>query len=147
MQGSSLVVADVFQVFIDRPENGDYLELHVTPDNQSRAIAWTPDRFVQFGNGNLSIDEILADKNAQLETQTWVTEAKNGWQAYLRVPALMIRPKTTGFQKGMPLRGTFCRFDASPNSVAPVLSSTSLFRDGPKFHESTAWHDLILEES
>ena len=144
---SSLIVADIFQVFIDRPLHGDYLELHVTPDNHSRALAWTPERLNQFREGEISLDDILIDNDQSLLSDTWIEQDEGSWHAYLRVPISLIDSSSPHFQGDLSVRGTFCRFDASPDSPAPVLSSTSPFQSGPKFHEREDWHNLLLQES
>jgi len=147
VQTSSLVVADIFLVFIDRPESNDYLELHVTPDAQLRAIAWTPERLRRFRDGNLSIDEITAENGHTLYAETWTKEKSGAWQAYLRVPGPLIAPSSCSFRKDASIKATFCRFDAAPDSVAPVLSSTSSFANGPKFHDSKFWHEIVLRDA
>jgi len=144
---SNLVVADIFQVFIDRPSQGDYLEIHVSPDNKTRILSWTPERVLRFQEGSISVDDILKDDAPTLCTRTWIEEQKGAWQAYLKIPASLIDPQTTEFDGGTEVKGTFCRFDAAPDSVAPVLSSTSPFEGGPKFHNLAVWHDLQLKKS
>ena len=147
IKSSNLVVADIFQVFINRPSQEDYLEIHVSPDNKTRIISWTPERLLRFQEGSISIDDILKEELPSLLTRTWIEEEKGAWQAYLQIPASLIDPQTTEFEGGNQVKGTFCRFDAAPDSVAPVLSSTSPFEGGPKFHNLAAWHDLQLKKS
>tara|TARA_R100000027_G_scaffold2635_2_gene2592 strand:- start:12052 stop:12813 length:762 start_codon:yes stop_codon:yes gene_type:complete len=142
---STLAVFDVFQVYIDRPEENDYLEIHVTPDNQARAIRWTPDLFAQFRNGEISIDEILLNDGSGLFSKTWVEEDDASWQVYLQIPIHFLSTSQKELEKDKSIRGTFCRFDASPDSLTPILSSTSAFQTGPKFHESSDWHEFILQ--
>lgn len=141
---SALAVSDVFQVFIDRPEHSDYLEIHVTPDNQARAIRWTPDLFAQFRNSEISIDEILLKDSSDLVSSTWIHHDDATWQVYLQIPLHYITSASPAQETDLTLRGTFCRFDASPDSLTPVLSSTSAFKDGPRFHETSGWHNFVL---
>jgi|GEM_PF-5934930 len=141
---SILVISDIFQFFIERPSVGDYLELHVTPDNQSRTITWTAESLRAFQEAEISVDDILLGENNGITSQTWVEEDKAIWNAYLKVPAAVIDPKSPLLEPDLRLRGTFCRFDASPDSVAPVVSSTSTFTGGPRFHETAVWHQFLL---
>jgi len=143
VSGASLVVADIFQVFLARPEEDDYLEIHVTPDNTLRVIAWTPDRLARFQKGGMSLDEITQKEGERPVSQTWVEKEEGSWRCYLRIPIALIHPSQGRAAEGRPFRGTFCRFDAAFDSETPILSSTSNFREGPRFHDSTAWHDLL----
>ncbi|MGE9290647.1 MAG: hypothetical protein ACQKBT_06645 [Puniceicoccales bacterium] len=143
---STLTVSDIFQVFLNRPHCGDYLEIHVTPDNQTRAMSWTPERFSRFCDGEISIDEILLEKSGDLVTETWVDEAQTAWNAYIRIPIHILSPRMPHFQASASFTGTFCRFDASPDSVEPVLSSSSTFKEGPRFHECAEWHQFVLQD-
>lgn len=141
---SSLAVSDVFQIFAERDGHGDYIEVHVTPDNRTRVIGWTPDRFAAFRDGEITIDEILCDDCPPPVSRTWVEKENSCWTAYLRLPVDLLAFAEKAFRPEHSFRATFCRFDASPGTVAPVVSSTSAFPDKPRFHDSRHWHRVAL---
>ncbi|MFP4358195.1 MAG: hypothetical protein ACLFSZ_07145 [Puniceicoccaceae bacterium] len=142
---SRLAVCDVFQVFLGRPEADEYFEIHVTPNNRNQVLGWTAGRFSAFVDGATSLDDILVDCGHPPVSDTWVEEENSRWTAYLRIPVKMADPAKKHFTPETVLTGTFCRYDVSPGSPAPVLSSTSPFPEKPKFHDNRHWHRLCLE--
>ncbi len=142
---SRLAVGDVFQVFLGRPEANDYLEIHVTPGNQTQVLGWTQQRFKSFLDGGTSLDEILLDSEHPPLSKTWVEEENARWTAYLRIPAETARPGKDRFAPGIIVEGAFCRYDASPGAPTPVVSSTSEFPEKPQFHSDRHWHRLKLK--
>lgn len=142
--GSRLAVGDVFQVFLSLPDAEEYLEIHLTPNNQTQVLGWSAKRFAAFLDGKISLDEILENPGRPPFSETWIEEEEARWTAYLRIPAKLTNSGNPGFAADTVLSGTFCRYDASPGSPAPVLSSTSDFPGKPNFHQNQYWHLLHL---
>jgi len=142
---SRLAVGDVFQVFLGRPETDEYLEIHVTPNNRNQVLGWTAERFTAFLDGGTPLDDILVHCENPPLSETWVEEEEARWTAYLRIPVKMANPGKNRFAPETVFTGTFCRYDVSPGSPTPVLSSTSPFSEKPKFHDNRHWHRLRLE--
>ncbi|MEM0965628.1 MAG: hypothetical protein AAGJ81_05725 [Verrucomicrobiota bacterium] len=142
--GAALVVADIFQFFVQREGVGDYLEWHVTPDNRNQVLSWTPSRFSAFREGGISIDEILLAETSGFSSQAWIDESEAVWSAYLAIPVRLLVPNAAKLREGLELCGSFCRFDSAPDSNSPVISSNSLFPSGPHLHESRHWSHFRL---
>lgn len=141
---SHIQVGDIFQVFTDRPEKGDYLEIHITPDNRVSAYSWSPQLLEEFCNGDKSIDAILLDETPLPRGQTWIDEEEASWTAYLRIPLTLLHRKPPKNKEDAFHRLTFCRFDASLELETPVISSTSNFPYRPLFHQREFWHNCSL---
>ncbi len=137
---SRIEVGDVFQVFVDRPGHPDYLEIHVTPDNQIQTLAWQPHLLKEFRNGETPLDSILLNETPQPESRTWILKEESSWIAYLKLPFDLLNRELPRDRRETSYKITFCRFDASAETDTPILSSTSDFPHRPLFHQRKFWH-------
>jgi len=141
---SHIQVGDVFQIFVERPEKGDYLEIHITPDTRIRAFVWTPELLEKFRAGEESLDSILLDETPAPEGATWIRKDNGSWTAYLKIPLALLGKPSPGESPGDSYKMVFCRFDASKELETPVISSTADFPSRPLFHEKKFWHTCVF---
>lgn len=124
---------DVFEMFLSDPLGADYLELHVTPNNQKlqvrvpRLEIWMDrDRRHAAMDGFLVPQEIFS-------SQVWIEEER--WCVLARVPFSALGLKE--IPEGDELLFSFCRYDTTPGTPSPVLSSSSPHK-AENFHR---WHE------
>lgn len=141
---SRIVVGDVFQVFVEKSSGEGYLEIHVTPDNQTRVLEWTPRTLEGFREGTVPFDEILKEEGPRPESIAWVEKRRALWSTYTRIPRPLWQGEEGDLAPETALRASFCRFDASPESDVPVVSSTCPFPGKNRFHEREHWHRCLL---
>lgn len=131
-------LGDVFEVFLQVPPRSDYVEFHVTPENQRLQLGWTSDGLKLVRSGALSLENFLLPQTDSIESATSI--ASDHWAIRVAIPARAIG--IDAYIAGMPLRAAFCRYDCG-TKPEPVFSSTAPLTHC-SFHRCEEWQDLAL---
>jgi hypothetical protein len=133
-------LGDVFEIFLQMENQPNYLEIHVTPENQRLQLRWTARTFDLFKAGERPLEASMVADPDWIESQTVVTPEKSLWLVYTGIPwsVFDLVEKT----KDEHLYCAFCRYDI--NSVGKeTLSATPAFPRA-NFHLRDFWHRLTL---
>ncbi len=130
-------LGDTFEIFL-RPLSGEeYIEFHVTPDNQHMQIRWPRARRSFKDKG--WIPNFLSKRSFQSWTQ--VDSSHNRWRILAAIPY-----ETLGIsapQEGEEWLYSFGRYDYTRGFKRPILSSTSPHRVRD-FHRQHEWNRLVF---
>jgi len=130
-------LGDVCEIFAESPGDSQYLEVHVTPENQRLQLRWTKKTHDAFSAGKMSLADAM-ESNPQ-----WVESASEVSSGYWRV-AVLIPGRLVKNGERKCLRTAVCRYDCdSPNG--PVLSSTADLRQ-PCYHRLKEWNQIGVGE-
>jgi len=130
-------LGDAFEIFL-RPLSGEeYIEFHVTPDNQHMQIRWPRARRSFKDKG--WIPDFLSECSFQSWTQ--IDAENNRWRILAAIPY-----ETLGIsvpQEGDEWLYSFGRYDYTRGFKRPILSSTSPHRVRD-FHRQHEWNRLVF---
>jgi len=140
-------LGDVFEIFLRSTARENYIEFHVTPENQLLQIGFpSAEVFRALGQGEADIklaDLMIAEK--VLESRTWVQPEKKRWHVLAGLPPNVVTG-ADAFAAGETFLFSFCRYDCTRGVEQPVLSSTSPHErlgDGG-YHRQADWGTLRL---
>ena len=119
-------LGDTWELFLEAPGAGCYVELHVAPGNQRLQLRIPIPRPAGRAPEELMVAEPLF--------QSWAWKTPSGWQALAAVPFSSIG--------GRPERFSFSRYDYTRGQAEPVLSSTSPHA-ALDFHRREEWGRLV----
>lgn len=132
-------LGDVFEIFLFRPGDDFYSELHVAPDGRTAHLRIPLDRAADLRSGAAGPADFVTD--ASCFTAVAKTEPP-GWKVMAHIPVGAIS-RGGPIVPGEQWRASFCRYDADPHRPSPILSSTSsLVREN--FHEIACWNRLCF---
>jgi hypothetical protein len=137
---------DIFEVMVRPLESEAYFEFHATPRDQVmqlrfprktslaeyREAGGKPENLIT----TFQIDGRVAEAHAEIRRE------ENRWTVILKIPARAITPGRV-FREGEALLFSFCRYDYTQGTAAPVLSSTSLYTVC-SFHRQEEWRRMVL---
>lgn len=130
-------LGDTFEIFL-RPLSGEeYIEFHVTPDNQHMQIRWPRAR--RSLNDKGWIPDFLSERSFQSWTQ--VDSSNNCWRILAAIPYTTLGVSTP--QEGDEWLYSFGRYDYTQGYKRPILSSTSPHRVRD-FHRQNEWNRLVF---
>ena len=131
-------LGDICEVFLEIPDTTDYIELHITPENQRLQLRWPTGGLERFRAGAAPLADFLVGDAG------WVKSAaalgRGSWGAQAGIPATVL--ECAAFAAGTTLRAAVCRYDYD-GRPDPVFSSTAPLRE-PSFHRRQDWQDLTL---
>ena len=133
-------LGDICEFFLQIEGGTEYLELHVTPENQRLQLAWPVigQSLQAVRAGTLPLEKFMIPQT------DWVTSAvriaADFWVTRTFLPAARLGLEQ--LQAGQSLRGAACRYDCTLTQPY-VLSSTAHFR-APEYHAREAWHSIVL---
>jgi len=130
---------DVCELFLQVAGQGEYVELHVTPENQRLQLRFSATGIAEVRAGRRRLEEfMIADPH-------WVTSRTRlepgHWITHLSVPAACLG--LAAFTPGQRLRAAVCRYQCLPGQPEPVTSTTAALTQ-PGFHQPSSWHEAIL---
>ncbi|MSU66598.1 MAG: hypothetical protein EXS38_10965 [Opitutus sp.] len=134
-------LGDICEVFLGIPDTTDYLELHVTPENQRLQLRWRTDGLERFRAGAAPLADFLVADASWVESVTAI--AQGYWFTEVVVPAAVLG--CAAFAAGTALRAAVCRYDCD-GRPEPVFSSTAPLRE-LSYHRRQDWQDLVLTEA
>lgn len=136
---------DVFEIFLRNLDQQEYLELHVTPNNQKLQlrIPSLEDLRIQ-ARRNAVISSFRVDQEEIFSSWVWVNTKERRWLVLAAVPFRQIGlpPQPLGGE----LLFSFGRYDHTRGSVGPVLSTSSAHQQ-IDFHRQHEWGRLKIIKS
>jgi len=131
-------MGDVAEVFLQTDGSGDYLEIHLTPENQRLQLRWTADGLSRVRQRAARLEDYMVpDAN-------WVLSEANcdegWWSGVITVPAAVLG--LSELQDGQYLRAAVCRYHYDV-SGKPQLSSTASLPTS-FFHQPAHWNVIKL---
>lgn len=133
-------LGDVFEIFLQLENQREYLELHVTPENQRLQLRWTPETLDLFKAGERALEASMIVDPDWITSQTALAPEKSLWLVDAGIP--WNRLTRTEIPEAKCLRCAFCRYDINPES-RETLSATPAFPRA-SFHLRDYWHRLVL---
>lgn len=131
-------LGDVCEVFLKAGDQAEYLELHVTPENQRLQLVFPFGGIERMRSGAVPLSDYCIDDPGWVDTRTRVES--DFWSAHLRIPAPRLRLRRFGPQSV--LHTAVCQYDYT-SIPKPVFSSTAVLRE-PSFHRHAEWTPLTL---
>ncbi len=135
-------LGDVGEIFLQREDVKEYLELHVTPENQRLQLRWPPGGIERLREKSADLSNFAVSDPDWVSSQTRLT--LDAWSACMVVPALCFG--LNRLTKGMRLRGAVCRYHYPQVKSPPLLSCTAPLQ-APFFHRCQDWHVLVLADA
>lgn len=131
-------LGDTFEVFLKIEECSNYIELHVTPNNQRLHLAFpNVSRRLTPDSPPLPLEKMFVEPPA-FHSNVKKTDA--GWRVSVEIPAGTVGLPT--LEAGMQFRVSFGRYDAYPVGD-PVISTTSA-HSVINFHRPDEWTAVVL---
>lgn len=131
-------LGDVCEVFIQMAGSSNYLQIHVTPENQRLQLLWPADGLERVRDKTASLEKFMISQTDWVQSTTRL--GPGFWVAQVMIPAarLGLEALTTSqsFQTAV------CRYDYAIVTT-PVLSSTAPL-ELPSFHRHHEWQQLVL---
>jgi hypothetical protein len=131
-------LGDVCEIFLQVVGETNYLELHITPENQRLQLLWPANGLERFRRNDVPLENFLINQVDWVWSSTRV--GPGFWSAHITVPWSCVGIHATG--ASLAFRAAVCRYDYGDNSI-PTYSSTAPLRE-PNFHRSNEWSPLKL---
>lgn len=131
-------LGDVCEFFLEVQGAENYIELHVTPENQRLQLLWPADGLARFRAGLAPITDFQVFNQNWIQSRTAVSEHRWAVQAF--IPAQTMGCDNLSIEQR--LRVAVCRYDVGDRDTF-VLSSTARLSE-PNFHRRTDWDEIIL---
>lgn len=131
-------LGDVCEVFVQLSGRSEYLEIHVTPENQRLQLLFPHGAIERVRAGQGRLDEYFINYPSWVESRSRV-EA-DFWSVQVRIPVLRFHLSQLGPEQTF--QTAVCRYDCTLGAT-PVLSSTAAFTEA-SFHRHREWTDLTL---
>jgi hypothetical protein len=131
-------LGDVAEIFVNAPDLGRYVEIHITPENHRLQLSWPAGGLERVRQGRARLEEFMVDAPDWIQSSTYL--GPGFWVARATVPFSTLG--LTVQQAVPPLQTAVCRYDCGVPSV-PVLSSTAPLQE-PDYHRVHEWHMLAL---
>lgn len=131
-------LGNVAEVFLQLEGSGDYLEIHLTPENQRLQLRWTPDGLARVRQRTAKLEDYLVSEPNWVLSKT--RRDHEYWSGVITVPAAAVGPSE--LKSGQLLRAAICRYHYR-GAGEPLLSSTALL-PSPSFHQPAHWSVVQL---
>lgn len=132
-------LGDVCELFLQLDGHRDYLEIHVTPENQRLQLRWPDGGLQRVRAKQAPLESYFVAQTDWVASSTLV--APGVWITRLAVPA--VRLGVPELHPGRILRAAVCRYHYRPNRTEPELSSTAALA-AAGFHQPAAWDTVTL---
>jgi len=127
-------MGDLFEIFIQREDQSNYGEFHITPENFHLSLSLPP---LESRQG-ISLDELLQRywvEVPEFTSRVWIEPEQQQWRVAWKLPwTIFGEGKPCSFQWKI----AFCRYDYGEKGRAPVLSSVSPLTQC-SFHRPHEW--------
>lgn len=132
-------IGDVFEIFLRALPLEEYIEFHVTPENQ-RLQLWWP-RTKQSGRDDGWKSHYLVEPHFQSWTQ--IVREDDCWRVLVSIPYDNLNSSAP--QSGHEWLFSFSRYDYTRGKKQPILSSTSPHQQAD-FHRHHEWGRLMFRD-
>lgn len=137
---------DIFEILIRSRESEAYFEFHVTPHDEVMQLRFPHKaslaEYREAGGKPENLISTFQIDERVVETHAEIRPEENRWTVLLKIPAKVIMPNRA-FHAGDVLLFSFCRYDHTRGTAAPVLSSTSHYTVC-SFHRQEEWRKMTL---
>ena len=134
-------LGDIAEIFLQREGGEEYLEIHVTPENQRLQLRWTPAGFAAFRRDLGLLGRFAVSDPHWIESRSQVRNSD--WSVSAFLPASIIDPGAGILGPATRLRVAVCRYDCTAGPGF-VLSSTARLTQ-PAYHRREEWDLLVLD--
>lgn len=131
-------LGDVCEIFVQVVGQEQYLEIHITPENQRLQLRWPADGLARFREGQTEFGAFTVEHRDWMQSATRL--GPGFWIVHAILPFTCLDLEPTA--EVPTLRTAICRYDYEAGT-SPVLSSTALL-SAPDFHRPREWHTLKL---
>ena len=133
-------LGEVAETFIEEDGSRDYLEIHVTPENQRLQLRFPHGGIERLRSGAAALTSFLISDAAWAQSFTCVR--RDHWASRLILPASGFR---AGFlSEGRTFLGNFSRYDCA-DAGDPILSATAPLTE-PSYHRRHEWQTFRFSE-
>lgn len=131
-------LGDVVEIFLRRRGEPEYLEIHVTPENQRLQLAWLPGEIARLRSGSSAMAEFLIDDPRWVNSESLLAGGR--WTIHVALPARCLQ--LSAFSCSQEFDTAVCRYDCEGDNGSQCSSTADL----PEldFHHPEHWHRLIL---
>jgi len=132
-------LGDTFEIFLRPDGQSEYVEFHVTPNNQRLQLRFPSSEALRCAQAANVFDALLLAGNVIAST-TWVQPENQKWFVYAIIPSRA----ACGLDRLNPQscwHFSFSRYDYTRGGGDPVFSSTSP-HPVPDFHRQQEWGEL-----
>lgn len=131
-------LGDVCEVFLQRIGRPEYMEVHITPENQRLQLLFPLGAIERVRAGQERLADYFVSYPEWVESHTRVDT--DFWSVRVRIPSL--RFQLGQFGPEQILHTAVCRYDCTLGTT-PALSSTAAFTQA-SFHRHGEWTPLVL---
>lgn len=129
-------LGDAFEIFLQPVDQGAYIELQVSPENQQLLLRYPHVGALGNAPDNASIESVVVHDKV-FNSSTWVRSQEQRWFVFAEISAVLMHRKA-GSLSGEQWRFSFSRYDYTRGRKEPVISSTSPHAQ-PNFHRQQEW--------
>ncbi len=131
-------LGDVCEIFVRVKGEPNYLEIHVTPENQRLQLIWPPGGLARLRRNEAALNDFCVTQ------PDWVqSEAQLGpgfWAIRVTIPA--DRLGSAPLAPGLELYSAVCRYEYDGENIL-ALSSTAPLQEA-SFHRCQEWSRVVL---
>ncbi len=134
-------LGDVGEIFLQVEGRSDYLEVHVTPENQRLQLRFPADGIAAVRAGRARLADFMVTDPAWVAST--VTTSAMDLRVRVTLPAATLGLGDAPLHPGLRFRVAVCRYDYGPRPADPILSSSASL-SAPAFHQPSEWSLLHL---
>lgn len=134
-------LGDAFEIFLRAEKKENYVELHVTPNNQRLQLHYPDGTSAEKVRKNGGLEIFLIWDEA-FHSKTWVEDGM--WLVYAEIPASLVCNPNEPIENTR-WRFSFGRYDYARGVEEPVVSSSSRHAK-PDFHRQHEWGVMTFKK-
>jgi len=134
-------LGDVGEIFLQVEGRTDYLEVHVTPENQRLQLRFPAGGIAAVRAGRARLEDFMIADPAWVASS--VTATATDLRLRVTLPLAALGLGGTPLHPGLRFRTAVCRYDYAQRPADPVLSSTAAL-SAAAFHQPAEWSLLHL---
>ncbi|HRE79491.1 MAG TPA: hypothetical protein PLN52_00520 [Opitutaceae bacterium] len=131
-------LGDVSEIFAQVDGRAEYIEVHVTPENQRLQLLFPHGAIERVRSAQVRLADYFIEDPEWV--QSWTRVEQDFWSVHVQIPAS--RFHLDRFKSGQILQTAVCRYDCTLGATA-VISSTAPFKEA-SFHRHAEWTPLAL---
>ncbi len=132
-------LGDTFEMFFQPANQTEYLEFHVTPNNQHLQLRIPSTAALRAAQAANTIEPFLLAEHT-FESRTWLEPENRKWFVFARIPVPVVAGTAT-LNAGSHWKFSFSRYDYTRGGGDPIISSTSPHAIAD-FHRQQEWGKL-----
>lgn len=132
-------LGDIAEIFLQQAGSEEYLEVHVTPENQRLQLRWTAAGFAAFRRDLSLFPKFTVADPHWLESASLVRE--RDWSVSAFLPVTMLGLGAAALGPATRLEGAVCRYDCTTGEA--VHSATAPLTEAA-YHRRAEWDAIVL---